>query len=92
MSLEPLHKKWKDFGWNVLECDGNDVSQVVETLHKACTFKDGPTVILANTTKGSGISFMEDTVQHQIDWHSGTVNTVDYDAETARMSKKGTHV
>lgn len=91
MSLEPLHQKWKDFGWNVLECEGNDVCQVVVALHKACKFKDGPTVIIANTTKGRGISFMEDTVQHQIDWHSGTVYKKEYDSEIERITKQVSH-
>lgn len=88
MSLEPLSQKWKDFGWNILECKGNDVYQMVETLYQAFEFKDGPVVILANTIKGHGISFMEDTIQHQVEWHAGTVKKEAYDSEMALMLKE----
>lgn len=62
MALEPLADKWKAFGWNVLFMDGNDMWQVLETLNEARQHKGGPTVIVAKTVKGKGVSFMENNV------------------------------
>jgi transketolase len=66
MNVEPLEDKYKAFGWNVLRINGHDMRQVVEALHTAKTSMNGrPTVILADTVKGKGVSFMED----QAGWH-----------------------
>jgi len=62
MALEPLSDKWKAFGWNVLFMDGNDMWQVLETLEEAKLHKGAPTVIIAKTIKGKGVSFMENNV------------------------------
>jgi len=59
MNVEPLIEKWKSFNWHVLECRGNDLTDVVKTLELARTFRGQPTVILAHTIKGKGVSFME---------------------------------
>ncbi|MFA5452298.1 MAG: transketolase [Candidatus Methanomethylophilaceae archaeon] len=63
MALDPLPDKWLSFGWNVIETDGNDVSKVVAAFIEANSFKDGPTVIIFDTTKGKGVSFMENNVE-----------------------------
>jgi len=65
MNIEPLDKKYRAFGWEVLSCDGHDMEQVVETLEKARTTVGKPTVILAETVKGKGVSFMENVAG----WH-----------------------
>jgi transketolase len=65
MNIEPLDKKYRAFGWEVLSCDGHDMQQVVETLEKARTTVGKPTVILAETVKGKGVSFMENVAG----WH-----------------------
>jgi len=62
MALEPLGDKWRAFGWNVLFMDGNDMWQVLETLEEARRHKGSPTVIIARTVKGKGVSFMENNV------------------------------
>ena len=62
MSLEPLFDKWKAFGWNVLEINGHDMVQILDALNLARRTKDKPTIIIANTLKGKGISFMENKV------------------------------
>lgn len=62
MSLEPLADKWKAFGWNVLEINGHDMRQILEACEKAKQTTGKPTVIIANTTKGKGVSFMEGAV------------------------------
>jgi len=59
MALEPLRQKWESFGWNVIETDGHDVGQVIEALGKARLVTGQPTVIIAHTIKGKGVSFME---------------------------------
>ena len=64
MGLEPLKDKWQSFGWTVLECDGHEVDVLVQKL-KHFSNKGRPTVIIANTVKGKGVSFME----HSLDWH-----------------------
>ncbi|MGA9206512.1 MAG: transketolase [Terriglobales bacterium] len=72
MNIEPLDKKYRAFGWEVLSCDGHDMQQVVETLEKARTTVGKPTVILAETVKGKGVSFMENVAG----WH-GKVPSVE---------------
>lgn len=63
MSLEPLADKWKAFGWEVLELkDGNNMRQVLTALDKATEIKGKPTIIIADTVKGKGVSFMENQV------------------------------
>ncbi len=65
MELEPLPEKWAAFGWHVLECDGNDIEQFIETVGQAKALKGKPTVIIAKTFMGKGVSFMEDNYK----WH-----------------------
>ncbi len=65
MPLEPLAEKWRAFGWNVLEVNGHNLRQVLEALDTACEIHGGPTVIVAHTTKGKGVSFMENRAA----WH-----------------------
>ena len=59
MTLEPLARKWRDFGWRVMEADGHDFDDLLGTLHRAHQRRTRPTVIIANTVKGKGVSFME---------------------------------
>jgi transketolase len=71
MNVEPLDDKYKAFGWNVIRINGHDMHQVVDALQTARTMINGrPTVILAETVKGKGVSFMED----QAGWHGKTPN------------------
>jgi transketolase len=74
-SLEPLADKWRAFGWHVLEIDGHDLGQIVAALTSARSHKGQPSVIIAHTVKGKGISFMEGNVS----WHSGTVGKDEYE-------------
>ncbi|HEY9179704.1 MAG TPA: transketolase [Candidatus Baltobacteraceae bacterium] len=59
MPLEPLADKYRAFNWNVLECNGNDIAQFVESVEKAQQSGDRPTVIVAHTVPGMGVSYME---------------------------------
>jgi transketolase len=65
-SLEPYGAKWEAFGWHVLEVPGHDLHALLAALRVARETAGRPTVIVARTTKGKGISFME----NQVDWHS----------------------
>jgi transketolase len=57
--LDPLADKWRAFNWNVVEADGHDYLQIKGALDEARQHTDGPTVIVAKTVKGKGVSFME---------------------------------
>ncbi|MFH1861358.1 MAG: transketolase [bacterium] len=70
MDIEPIDAKYRAFGWNVIEIDGHDMAQVVEALDLAKRFVGKPTLILARTVKGKGISFMEDVAG----WHGKAPN------------------
>jgi transketolase len=65
MPVDPLPDKWRAFGWNVIEIDGHDMPRVVEALEEAKKVTGIPTVIIAHTVKGKGVSYMEDSP----DWH-----------------------
>lgn len=65
MPLDPLDKKWESFGWNVLRMDGHDMSQILGAFAKAGATQGTSTVIIADTVKGKGVSFM----QNVCDWH-----------------------
>jgi transketolase len=59
MPLEPLAAKWRAFNWNVIEVDGYDFPQLIDGFDLASSTRNRPTVIIAHTVKGKGISFME---------------------------------
>ncbi len=67
MNVEPLEERYRSFGWEVIEIDGHDVEQVVKALQKAKNVPalGKPTLIIANTVKGKGVSFMENVAG----WH-----------------------
>ena len=62
MSLEPLVDKWKAFGWNVLEINGHDMRQILDACDAAVHVTGKPTMIIAHTIKGKGVSFMEGAI------------------------------
>lgn len=65
--LEPYCDKWRAFGWNIIEIDGHDMNQIVETLDNLPSVDSSiPTVIVANTVKGHGVSLMT----KKVEWHS----------------------
>ena len=68
--LGDLAAKWRDFGWDVIELDGHDIQAVVEAYRQAKACKGKPTVLMANTIKGKGVSFME----NDCNWHGNAPN------------------
>ena len=65
MTVTPVDEKFRAFGWNVISIDGHDFAQIFDAFDQARACKGKPTVILAKTHKGKGVSFMED----QAGWH-----------------------
>ena len=59
MGLEPLVSKWQSFGWNTIEIDGHDMGQILSAYESAQATKGKPSIIIAHTIKGKGVSFME---------------------------------
>lgn len=82
LQLEPFADKWRSFGWNVREVDGHDHEALREALcEPGCDRK--PTCVLAHTTKGKGVSFMENTVL----WHYRTAKGDEFDRALAELQK-----
>lgn len=69
-NLGDLCEKFHAFGWNVIELDGHDMKQVTEAYRMAMVFRGKPSVLIANTTKGKGVSFME----NRCEWHGKAPN------------------
>ncbi|HRG26020.1 MAG TPA: transketolase [Chitinophagaceae bacterium] len=75
MNTDPLDAKWKAFGWAVREVDGNDVAALKEAFAALPFEKGKPSVIIAKTVKGKGVSFME----NQLKWHHGVPTAAQYE-------------
>lgn len=75
MNTDPLDEKWKAFGWAVREVDGNDVAALKEAFAALPFEKGKPSVIIAKTVKGKGVSFME----NQLKWHHGVPSAEQYE-------------
>jgi transketolase len=81
MALDPLAVKWEAFGWHALEIDGHDFNAIDQALESARAETTRPSVIVAHTVKGKGISFMED----DNNWHYRTPNAQELDAALAEL-------
>ena len=81
IALAPFADKWKAFGWNVLDIDGHDHSMLKKAFEIASKVKNKPTVIIANTIKGKGISFMENNIL----WHYRSPQGDEYNAAVAEL-------
>ena len=79
----PLIPKWKGFGWNVIEIDGHNMEEILTALDEADTVKGVPTVIVANTVKGKGVSDAENVVGY----HNGTLTEETYKQALEELSK-----
>jgi transketolase len=75
MSTDPLDKKWEAFGWAVKEVNGNEVDELKKVFDSLPFEKGKPSVIIAHTTKGKGVSYME----NQLKWHHGVPNKEEYE-------------
>ncbi len=84
-NLEPLKGKWESFGWQVIEVDGHNFSELTAALDKIDTLKEKPLVIIAHTIKGKGISFMEG----QAKWHGKAPNKEQLEAALKELDTAG---
>lgn len=83
-ALGDLCAKWHDFGWNVLEVDGHDMNAVLRAYEMARAFRGKPTVLIANTVKGKGVSFMEG----DCNWHGNAPNAQQLEQALAEINEK----
>ena len=84
-SLGDLVAKWSDFGWNVIEVDGHDIEKVVDAYRQAKVCRGKPTVLIANTVKGKGVSFME----NDCNWHGTAPNESQLQQALAELEMEG---
>jgi transketolase len=83
MPLEPLEDKWRAFGWHVRRIDGHDFAQILDGLAAARRTKGRPTVFIADTIKGKGVSFMEGLVK----WHGVAPTRAEADQAIAEIRR-----
>ena len=74
LRLESVRDRWSSFGWHVIEIDGHNIGQIIDALQKADEHKNQPSMIILNTVKGKGVSFMENNV----DFHGVPPNEMEY--------------
>ena len=79
MALEPIADKWSSFGWHVQEADGHDILDITQKIETAVSVKDSPSIIIAHTIKGKGVSFVE----KDYTFHGRTLNK-----EQAELARK----
>jgi transketolase len=80
MGLEPLVEKWQSFGWVTAEVDGHDIQAVTQKIRSLQEIKDKPTILIAHTIKGKGVSFVE----QDYTWHGRAIK----DPEQYEAAKK----
>ena len=84
MNPTPIDKKFEAFGWNVIIIDAHNYDEIKDAIKKAKETKGKPTVIIANSIKGKGVSFMENQAQ----WHGAAPNEEQYKEAVAELDKK----
>jgi len=83
-AMGDLCAKWHAFGWNVIELDGHNMDEVLRAFEMAKVFKGKPTVLIANTVKGKGVSFME----NDCNWHGNAPSPQQLDQALAEINGK----
>lgn len=71
MNIEPIDEKFKAFGWHVITIDGHSFDEIINAINEAKNTKEKPSIIIARTYKGKGVSFME----NQVGWHGKAPST-----------------
>ena len=85
MTVAPVVEKFQAFGWNVIQIDGHDFEQILDAFKQARACKGKPTMIVAETIKGKGVSFME----NQVGWHGKAPNDEQYAQAMEDLEKVG---
>lgn len=83
MGLENLEEKWRAFNWHVINVDGHNVEELTKAYDEAMTVKGKPTMVIAKTVKGKGVSFIE----NQVDWHGKAPNDEEYEKAMAELEE-----
>ena len=83
LRLESVKERWSSFGWHVIEVDGHDIQEILEALEQANRYKNQPSMIILNTVKGKGVSFMENNV----DFHGVPPNEMEYKLAISELNK-----
>jgi transketolase len=83
LELAPLADKWRAFNWHVLEIDGHDLPAILDAFAEAERTKGKPTMIIAHTVKGKGVSFMENDVE----WHGVAPNAEQVERALAELER-----
>ncbi len=83
MNSRPIDKKFESFGFNVINIDGHNIEEIIDSFEKAKMVKGKPTAIIAKTIKGKGVSFME----NQVGWHGKAPNEEQYNQAIQELSK-----
>jgi transketolase len=84
MGLEPMRQRWETFGWEVFDVKGNDLGDLINTFDGFDYSNAKPKLIIAHTTKGNGISFMENGAK----WHHGLPNEEQYKTAVAEIEER----
>lgn len=85
MSQDSQEERWSVFGWNVISIPGNDIEAIDHAIELAKRVKDKPTVIIANTIKGCGVSFME----NQVGWHHRVPTNEELEKAIQELDERG---
>lgn len=83
MNPNPIDEKFESFGFEVLKTNGHDIKKLMETFEQAKHIKDSPTVIIAHTVKGKGVSFME----NKAEWHGKAPSEEEYKQAMEELEK-----
>jgi transketolase len=84
MPTEPIADKWRAFNWHVTEIHGHNMAEVLDALDRVDEIHGRPAVIIARTTKGRGVGFMENEAQ----WHGGIPNDEQFAQATEELQER----
>lgn len=85
MSQTNLRERFESFGWHVIDVNGNNIEELVKGFQLAKEIKHKPTIIIANTIKGYGVSFME----NQLSWHHRVPTSEEYNSAVKELDERG---
>ena len=83
MDLGSFKHKWESFGWNAIEADGHDLAGLISAFDKASAAKGKPSVIIADTVKGKGVSFVE----NKVEWHGIAPKKEEYERAVKELDE-----
>lgn len=86
--MGPYVRKWEDFGWNAIEADGHDIGKLMDAFDKAAGTKGKPTVIIAHTIKGKGVSFVE----NKAEWHGVAPKKEEYERAVKELDAESSGI